>query len=166
MSGSEHELPPDPTERLDPAVIWTWVAGGVGATVATALMAGVLIPVLREVDGVPGWVEPAVVTAAVLVGVLSIGVLPLLRHRTWRYAVRPAEIDLQRGVVVRRRTIIPMARVQHVDTEAGLVARMLDITTLSVHTAAGEHEIPGLRESRAYALRTQIAREAHEPEDV
>ena len=47
-------------------------------------------------------------------------VVPMVRWRTWRYEVRPEELDLLRGVLVVTRTLIPMARVQHVEHRHGL----------------------------------------------
>lgn len=160
------ELPPDPHERLAPQVLWKWVAGGVGMTGAAAAAAGIAVPVLGEVDGMPGWAPNSIVFAVLLLGLFSIVILPVLRHRSWRYAVRDAEIDLVSGALVRRRTIIPLARVQHVDTQADVLDRGLGIATLRIHTAAGTHEVPGLPDGRAWELRTDIARSAHEPEDV
>ena len=42
-----------------------------------------------------------------------------------------------------KRTLVPIRRVQHVDTETGPVQGMFDLATVSFHTAAGEHRDPG-----------------------
>jgi hypothetical protein len=162
----EATAPPDPDRRLSAAVLAAWVLAGAVTTAAVALAASVARPVLEAVDGMPGWVPVAVTAAVPVTGVLAIAVLPVLRYRTWRFAVRPEEVDLLRGAVVRRRTIVPMARVQHVDTEQGVVGRMLDFTTLRVHTAAATHEIPGIPAREAEALRNDIARRARVPDEV
>ena len=76
-------------------------------------------------------------------------VVPELRWRRWRWEVREHEIDLQRGILVVRRTLIPMARVQHVETERGVIGQALGLSTVEIHTAAGSHEIPLLRDGDA-----------------
>jgi uncharacterized protein len=84
-------------------------------------------------------------------------VVPELRWRRWRWEVREHEIDLQRGIVIVRRTLIPMARVQHVETERGLIGQALGLSTVEIHTAAGSHEIPLLRDRDAGVIRARIA---------
>jgi len=83
--------------------------------------------------------------------------VPELRWRRWRWEVREHEIDLQRGILVVRRTLIPMARVQHVETERGLIGQALGLSTVEIHTAAGSHEIPLLRDYDAGVIRARIA---------
>lgn len=160
------ELPPDPDRRLAPAVLVTWVATGIAWTVGAVVAAGAVIPVVGDVAGMPGWVPPLLIAITALFGLTATAVAPVLRYRTWRYTVREEEIDLLHGTFRRTRTIVPMVRVQHVDTTQGLLGRMFDITTLTVHTAAGSHGIPGIDIADAYRLRTEIAIRARVPDDV
>jgi len=157
------ELPPSPDRRLQPAAIVPWMATGAVTTVAVMLIAGAVSGALGdEVE----WAPPLAWAAVVVYGVLAIIVAPVLRLRTWRYAVRDEELDLLSGAFVRRRTIVPMARVQHVDTRQDALGRLLGLATLNVHTAAARHEIPGLAAADAFALRTELARRARVPDDV
>ena len=96
----------------------------------------------------------AVLAVALLAGT---PVVPELRWRRWRWEVREHEIDLQRGVLVVRRTLIPMARVQHVETERGLIGQALGLSTVEIHTAAGSHQIPLLTDHDAGVIRVRIA---------
>jgi membrane protein YdbS with pleckstrin-like domain len=100
------------------------------------------------------------------VAVFGALVWPLLRWRTWRYEVRDEEIDLLRGALVVTRTLVPMTRVQHVDTQRNPVADLFDLRTVEVHTAAGSHEIPALRPGEASAIRDRIAVLARTPDDL
>jgi uncharacterized protein len=105
---------------------------------------------------------------ATAVAVLVIGgiALPLLRWRSWRYEVRDEELDLLRGAVVVRRTLIPMTRIQHVDTTRNLVGDMFGLTSVVVHTAAGSNDIPALRPAEAEAIRDRIAQLARRPDEL
>ena len=103
-------------------------------------------------DGLPQtlvWVLPALA----LLGML---VVPGLRWRRWRWAVRETEIDTLAGVLVVRRTLIPIARVQHVETTKGVLERSLGLATVAIYTAAGGHAIPLLLEADAAHVRLRI----------
>src|SRR5699024_5610856 len=50
---------------------------------------------------------------------LFVYLIPALRYRRWRYEIFEQEIYIQHGILIRTRTLIPMIRVQHVDTEQG-----------------------------------------------
>ena len=74
----------------------------------------------------------------------AIVVVPELRWARWRYEVRDEEIDLRHGTVRITRTLVPMLRVQHVDTTQGPLDQALGLATVVVHTAAGTTTIPAL----------------------
>lgn len=93
--------------------------------------------------------------------------LPKLRYRRWRYEIFEQEIYIQRGIFIMKRTIIPMIRVQHVDTEQGPILKRYALATVSISTAATTHLIPALREEDASRLRDRISTLARvEEEDV
>jgi membrane protein YdbS with pleckstrin-like domain len=83
--------------------------------------------------------------------------VPELRWARWRYEVRDEEIDLRHGTVRITRTLVPMLRVQHVDTTQGPLDQALGLATVVVHTAAGATTIPALDEGHAARLRDRIA---------
>jgi len=97
---------------------------------------------------------------------LSVFALPRLAYRRWRFGIDDEEIDLQRGRVWVERVLVPMARVQHVDTGAGPLQRRLGLASVWVHTAAGAFEIPALDAERARDLRVRIARLAHVSDEL
>ncbi|OIJ15795.1 hypothetical protein BKP35_02040 [Anaerobacillus arseniciselenatis] len=92
-------------------------------------------------------------------------VIPLLRWRRWRYEVYENEVDLQFGLIIVRRVLIPMIRVQHVDTRQGPLLRKYRLATVTITTAATVHQIPALSEERAANLRDRISKLATEAEE-
>jgi uncharacterized protein len=116
-----------------------------------------------DAPGGLAWLAWAAAVGVALLGGLA---LPLLRWRTWRYEVRDEEIDLLRGAVVVRRTLIPMTRVQHVDTRRTPLSDLFDLRAVTVHTAAGSHAIPALRPGDAAGIRDRIALLARQPDDL
>ena len=92
--------------------------------------------------------------------VLLAGVLPNIRYVRWRYEVGEHELDIMRGIFWRKRFVIPFIRVQNTDTKQGPIMRSFGLAQVTVSTAAGEHEIPGLEVEEADALRDVIATQA------
>lgn len=117
------------------------VGAGIGIVMSGASPFLLVLPVL-------GW-------AAIFV--TSFVVFPRLAYARWRFGIDDEEIDIQRGRLWIDRVLVPMARVQHVDTARGPLQRRLGLASVVVHTAAGGFEIPALDLERAVALRTRIA---------
>ena len=141
-------MTPEPSRRLASTARWLWRAQGLGATVAALIAAGVLS---EQVGGAAWMLLP------VAVAIAGVGVVPELRWARWRYEVRDEEIDLRHGTVRITRTLVPMLRVQHVDTTQGPLDQALGLATVVVHTAAGTTTIPALTEGDAGRLRDRIA---------
>ena len=99
------------------------------------------------------------VVAAVfaLLAVLFLIILPPIRYIRWRYELTDDYLDIAKGIVWRKRYIIPFIRVQNTDTRQGPVLRLFGLSSVTVSTAAGEHEIPGLGNEEAEVLRDRAA---------
>ena len=105
----------------------------------------------------PFWIAVVLLMLTLADAVFSIFFKPDIIWRTWRYEVSEQEIDLLHGVFIKTRTLIPMVRVQHVDTEQGPLLRHFRLSTVSISTAAGNHEIPALADEVAAVLRDRIS---------
>jgi membrane protein YdbS with pleckstrin-like domain len=155
---TEPPVTPEPARRLSPTARWLWRAQGLIATVPAMVVSGAL---RSDAPGGSAWLLLPV--AVFLVGVV---VVPELRWSRWRYEVRDEEIDLRHGTVTITRTLIPMLRVQHVDTTRGPLDQILGLATVVVHTAAGRTTIPALDDEYAGRLRDQIARLARTADEL
>jgi membrane protein YdbS with pleckstrin-like domain len=142
---------PEPTRTLSREARWVWrgeqlLGWGVAVVVCLTIAA--------QLDGVPALALRIVPVLCLLAFVV---VVPSLRWRHWRWEVRPEAIDIRHGTFTIRRTLVPMLRVQHVDTTRGVVEQSLDLATVVVHTAAGSHRIPLLSLKDAAEVRDRIA---------
>jgi uncharacterized protein len=140
-----------PARRLASDARWVWRVQQLlfwGA----ALVAGVVVG--RQLDGAIALLAQLVPLAGLALGTLLV---PELRWRRWRWDVRPDAIDIQHGTLTIRRTLVPMPRVQHVDTTRGILEQGFSLATVLVHTAAGSHRIPLLTLHDADELRERIA---------
>jgi membrane protein YdbS with pleckstrin-like domain len=103
------------------------------------------------------WIGIALLALTVLLSIFSVIIYPKLQWRKWRYEVHDSEIDIQHGVFIIRRTLIPMVRVQHVDTQQGPLLRKFNLSSVTISTAATIHEIPALDVAEADVLRDRIS---------
>ncbi|OZS77966.1 hypothetical protein CF394_09445 [Tetzosporium hominis] len=133
-----------------------WRIYGLMQTAFVVLIATGLI-VLNLLFFELGWLYLAIAAIVIAVGLLSIWVVPNLRWNRWRYEVREHEIELQHGILIRKRTLVPMVRVQHVDTEQGPILRNYQLASIHISTAATQHTIPFLDEQEAEAMRQRIS---------
>lgn len=105
----------------------------------------------------PKWLLAVLAVLVFIDCLFNIFLKPKLRWRRWRYEVRDEEIEIQHGLFVIRKTLIPMVRVQHVDLEQGPILKKYRLATVRVHTAATPHAIPALEGEEADRLRSTIA---------
>lgn len=147
-----------PQGRLNPKVMNVWRIRAAIGTFFLALC--VLIPLIicwATIRGFSGiWVAVGALIV-IIYGVVRIIVIPGLAFSRWRYAVNQEEVDLVHGVIIRHSSIIPLVRVQHVDTTQGPILRAFGLASVNIATAADAHEIPGLLLDEADALRDQVA---------
>lgn len=124
-----------------------------------AAVLAVSILLLQRVLGWPVWLV-WLAAAALLVGLVAATVWPPVRYRSWGYAVRARELYVRRGVLSRATTVIPHARIQHVDTRQDVVERQLGLARVVVYTAGirgAELTLPGLDAGDAETLRDRLA---------
>jgi membrane protein YdbS with pleckstrin-like domain len=145
------ELPP---RRLARSARWVWrlqQAFFWGIAVIAVLV------IAPELD-LPG--SLALIPLAGLV--VAVTVAPALRWRSWRWDVQPEAIEIRHGVLRIRHTVVPMVRVQHVDTTSDLLAQAFSLATVQIHTAADSHTIPLLTDTDAEGVRRRITELADE----
>jgi membrane protein YdbS with pleckstrin-like domain len=147
----------EPEERLDPRAKLLWSV--TGTLQAAPILAGGAFGsyVLAWWTDTPLYLAVLPFLGAAALAVLLVVVLPPLLWRRWRYEIRPLEVDLQRGLLRVTRTLVPMTRVQHVDTRHGPLQRRLGLSTVVFYTAAGPNEIPQLAQDTAAEVRDRIA---------
>jgi membrane protein YdbS with pleckstrin-like domain len=159
-------LKTEPAERLDPRAKVLWrITGTLGALPLLAAGAFASWASLRVVE-VPLLLGVVPFLAALGLVVVLAAVVPDLRWRRWRYEIREDEVDLQRGIVWVSRTLVPLARIQHVDTQSGPLQRRFGLATVVFYTAAGPNQIPELSAPVAAQVRDRIAELTREQDEL
>ena len=107
---------------------------------------------------IAGWVGWTAAALAIALAALR-AVLIVRSVRAWGYAERAEDLLVRHGLLVRRLSIVPYARMQFVDVTAGPVERAFGLATVTLHTAAAASDarIPGLPGAEAARLRDQLA---------
>lgn len=157
---------PEPNERLHTSARTIWRLGGLITFSIFALIFVIAAGLLIWFDVVPWWWAAAAAVVLGLPSLIGIYYVPELTWRAWRYEVGEDEVDLQSGVFTVTRTLIPMARIQHVDTRRGVLQRRFGLATVVLYTAAGANEIPGLADAVAGEVRDRIASLANTHDDL
>jgi len=124
----------------------------------------------RRWDGLLGWLGervwwlPVAVAAA---GVLMTAVTPVWRYRVHRWEVSADVVYTRTGWFSREWLLVPVSRIQTVDTEQGWIERLLGLATIEINTAshAGSSEVAGLPADVAARLAEQLAHRAHDLRD-
>ncbi|WP_339253474.1 PH domain-containing protein [Sporosarcina sp. FSL W8-0480] len=153
-----------PANRISKKGLKVWRLYGLIQTIILALLAiggGVLTYFLEG----PWWIYAVEIVLLLIIGYLLIILFPKVRWMRWRYEVRDSEIELQHGIFIVKRTLIPMVRVQHVDTSQGPILRKYGLAEISISTAATVHTIPALIMAEADELRGRISVLARVAED-
>jgi membrane protein YdbS with pleckstrin-like domain len=123
------------------AVTGLAIVGGIGAGLAA------------------GWAAGGLVVLGLLAGGAAVLWFVRNRIRSWAYTERDEDLIVERGVLIRRLSVVPYGRMQFVDVTAGPVDRAFRLATVRLHTAAAASDarIPGLERAEAARLRDRLA---------
>jgi uncharacterized protein len=106
-----------------------------------------------------GWLAGVAGVAALAAGGLATLWFTYRRVRSWAYQERDEDLIVERGVMIRRLSVVPYGRMQFVDVTAGPIDRLFRLATVKLHTAAAASDarIPGLEREEAARLRDRLA---------
>ncbi|PLT27965.1 PH domain-containing protein [Peribacillus deserti] len=146
----------EPKNQISTKAVQVWrVSGFLFSLIEWGIAAGAVV--LSALFDIPKWIPVVLFILAAAGTVIAVFVLPSLRIKHWRYEVREKEIEIQKGLFVIRRTLVPMVRVQHVDTRQGPILAKYGLSSVEISTAATTHEIPALDYMEAEQLRKYIS---------
>ena len=157
-----------PANQLDPRVKNVWRVNDAIWICLVMLPIAVVFFVASNLPESSGWGRICFILSLVVWAVMLVVwlfVLPPIRYARWRYEISPEYLDIAKGILWRKRYIIPFIRVQNTDTRQGPILRAFGLASVTVATAAHEHVIPGLDAGVAEELRdraAELARLAHE----
>ncbi|WP_192772716.1 PH domain-containing protein [Plantactinospora soyae] len=152
--------PTDPLEPWPETVRWQPVSQDLIWVEALRLSIGMLVVIAGLLIGLVltgSWPFGLALGLAVLLTVWRLLVIARA-VRAWGYAERDNDLLVRHGLLVRRLSIVPYARMQFVDVTAGPLERAFKLATVQLHTAAAASDarVPGLRPAEASRLRDRL----------
>jgi uncharacterized protein len=122
-------------------------------SVAAVVIAGLVVGQVL----LPHWGWAAGIGLVVLLTVWRVWVTVRAVH-AWGYAERDNDLIVRHGLLIRRLSIVPYARMQYVDVTAGPLERAFGLATVQLHTAAAASDarVPGLPPAEASRLRDRL----------
>lgn len=152
------ELPPN---QLDPRIKSVWrLSDAIALTVVFVCLLGIGALLWAGLENAYTWIgiyfALCFVAYPVALAVFLAVVTPV-RFARWRYGLSHDFLDIARGILWRKRYIVPFIRVQNTDTKQGPILRAFGLASVTVSTAAGSLEIPGLSEDEADEVRDKAA---------
>ncbi|MDR1087697.1 MAG: PH domain-containing protein [Coriobacteriales bacterium] len=148
-----------PAHQLNPKITWVWRISDALTITLVFFLCAIPFFCVYAFEG-EQWallVSAVCVACYLLALIIFLAVVPPIRFRRWRYELTSDYLDIARGILWRKRFIIPFIRVQNTDTRQGPVLRAFNLASVTVSTAAGRHEIPGLDTAVAEQLRNRAA---------
>ncbi|UIJ69956.1 PH domain-containing protein (plasmid) [Bacillus cereus] len=150
----------EPQQKISPNAIKVWRIGDAITYTTTLCILGILL-FLQNYYAWKAWVGIIcyiIIALLVISSIFELSIIPIYRQRTWRYEIDENYIQLKHGgLFMRTHLIIPMAKVQYVNTNQGPILRKFGLSTMQIGTMASEHEIPAISEKKATELREKIA---------
>ncbi|MFT0803012.1 PH domain-containing protein [Bacillus swezeyi] len=154
----------EPKNQISRDGVKVWRISAIITSFVLFLIAAGLVA-LGVIFNWPLWIGILAAAVWLVISIFIILIIPNLRHKIWRYEVHEHEIDIQHGIFIVTRVIVPMVRVQHVDTSQGPLLRKYNLASVQISTAATTHSIPALDLEEADQLRDFISRLARVTED-
>lgn len=111
----------------------------VGGGAALAALA-----IASELSGVWQIVIYSAAGAIVLALLLNMIIYPQIEYVQWTYHIDDDRIEIKKGIIWKKHSIIPVERIQHVETANGLLQRIWGLSTVRIYTAGGIHRIENL----------------------
>jgi uncharacterized protein len=152
--------PVDPLEPWPDAVVWRPVSPKL---ITVELINRAIWVVVLLVGLTVGWVLtgsswwPAGMGVLLLITIWR-SIITVRAVRAWGYAERDHDLLVRHGLLIRRLSIVPYARMQFVDVTAGPLERAFKLATVQLHTAAAASDarVPGLAPEEASRLRDRL----------
>lgn len=164
-------------QKLHPRAVWLFIFGmGSSSILAGLIVVVYFVSTVREIlletndsnlaiDSIVSlwWVWiPLLVVFHVIFAYLT--------YHFWGFELRENEYRAERGIIWKRYVSIPYTRIQNVDIHRGLIARILGLSDVLIHTAGyggvgsqgmgSEGRLPGLDKEEAERVRDELLQKA------
>jgi len=96
------------------------------------------------------------ISFVILMALYDFFIHPVYLQRTWRYDISEHVVQLKYGFFHKHHIIIPVSRIEYVNTRQGPLLRRYHLSAMTIGTITSQHDIPALEETIARDLRYKI----------
>lgn len=149
---------PKPTDKISLKAMTVWRIHDGIFYIITLLILGTLLLAVAYYHWFD-WIRIALYIISgivILKAIYTLTIYPILLHKTWRYQIHQDYIQTRHGFFHTSQTIIPMSRVEYVDTNDGPILRKFGLANMTIGTRTSSVNIPAILKSEAIRIRTLI----------
>ena len=117
-------------------------------------------------ENLPTFILVIIITAIVLLITYST-IITVLGFSRKGYLVRENDISFKKGLIAYKQTTVPFNRIQHVEVNQGILAKIFKLSSVKIYTAGGtssDLSIPGLPVETAHKLKAFLSEKISEHE--
>lgn len=148
--------------KLEKKILGVWALQGVLISLVLGTGLGALIGYSLNISVALSIAAAFSILLIILTGYMS------LRYKAWSFELREDHLYLEHGVLKKVKTMVPFVRIQHVDTQKGIIERLVGLSRVIVYTAGSrgaDVTIPGLVPQDADDIQEKLRDVAIESED-
>lgn len=113
----------------------------------------------------PLWIFGILVSLFIIFFPLKVKVFPYLLWKHFRYEISSEEIDIQEGILVIERTLMPITKIQKVSLSQGPILKKYELANVTIYNSTSEMTIPFMSYQSAIELRSFITNLVKETDD-
>ena len=109
------------------------------------------------------WYQWIIITLWIVIPIIPLGMIwsvamePKWKYTYWTYGFNEHYVRFQHGRLFSKQVVIPMSKIQFVETEQGPLLRSNNVETITIGTMGTPHKIPMLAREDAHILKEHIA---------
>ncbi|MCI1714646.1 PH domain-containing protein [Clostridium sp.] len=149
-------------ESIDRNAVKSWI---IGRTITGIIIFAIYVLiknllVIPQFDYIPivNYLMDGLEFIIILFFVLYSFFWPFLEYKQWKYTISEDKIELIKGIIFRKKIIIPISRIQNLKIEQGPIQRIYRISSINIITAGGCHEIPAIPDEQAEMTSERLRR--------
>lgn len=148
--------------KLEKRLFHVWFLEGLLIALIPGAVIGIGLAVYLSTSILP------VFAAAYAFSAVLISVYTKLRYQAWSFELREDHLYIEHGVFKKVKTMVPFVRIQHVDSQRGVIERLSGLSKVIVYTAGSrgaDVTVPGLLPQEAEDMQEKLRDVAIESED-
>lgn len=133
---------------------------------ALLLIGGFLAFLILSEEKIPGFVLAIIISVISILIIYSLAIT-ILGFPRKGYLVRENDVSFKKGLIAYKQTSVPFNRIQHVEVNQGILAKIFKLSSVKIYTAGGtasDLSIPGLPVETAHKLKAFLSEKISEHE--